>query len=177
MCAYSAEFKHAIDPPWTSLAPLLLCKIPTGLGTPDAYLLISRFGDPALRVDIYEDRAEEAHIFREVKLWHSYVAAGWGHRAYLINPANASANCFPTSSYFSGFAATDDVLLIVSGCGMTCIERDLTTRWVNDEIAADGIVITRIEHAEICGNAEHNPPGGWKQFRLSLATGQRIDNT
>lgn len=44
--------------------------------------------------------------------------------------------------------------------------------WRRSGLGIDGVVIHRVQDGEIFGDAEWDPPGGWKSFRLRLDSGE-----
>jgi hypothetical protein len=60
----TASFHSFADPPWERFNPLRVGCIPTGLGTPNAYVLIENDGRPFIRVDVYGD--EDCYAFEEI---------------------------------------------------------------------------------------------------------------
>jgi hypothetical protein len=73
--------------------------------------------------------------------------------------------------YFIEIREAPDYLLAVSGSGVARIDGDGGLRWHTRHLGIDGVVIDRIEDGVIVGQGEWDPPGGWRPFRISLATG------
>ena len=108
------------DSPWTTMQPLRLGKLPSGLGTSDLFVTISDDDRPLLRVDLYGDSSLETFGFQDALVWRDHVFVGYGHRVYVIDPKKPSGfeillgigNGF---SYFGAFYASQDYLLVASG--------------------------------------------------------------
>jgi hypothetical protein len=60
---------------------------------------------------------------------------------------------------------------VASGERVLRFNRDGSKMWESDQIAVDGVIISSVDEVSISGQAEWDPPGGWRPFALSLATG------
>jgi len=68
----------------------------------------------------------------------------------------------------------DDRLLIADATRLTSIDEHGETLWVSDTLGIDGVVVDDVQEGVIVGQGEWDPPGGWKPFRLSLASGRSV---
>ena len=75
--------------------------------------------------------------------------------------------------YFSEFTQDTDFLLVASGQGIVRIDPHGNVVWRNDDIGLDGVIVHDISDSIVEGDAEWDPPGGWRPFRISLATGAK----
>ena len=78
-------FHSTISAPWTEMEPIRLGQVPTGLGTPDCFVTVEGEHGPLLRVDLFRSN-EESFPFKEISIWTGFVAIGWGHHLYLVEP-------------------------------------------------------------------------------------------
>lgn len=42
------------------------------------------------------------------------------------------------------------------------------------DLGIDGVLVTVIDNGVVGGEAELDPPGGWKPFRVDLETGAKV---
>jgi len=164
----------AIDSPWTTMPPLRLGKVPSGLGTADLFITISDDDRALLRVDLYGDSSEESFTCQDALVWHDHVFVGFGNRVYVIDPNQQSASEIslgPTFGYFGAFYAGRDYLLAASGESLLRLAPDGTTLWRRSNLGVDGVVVKSVENGLIHGEGEWEPPGSWVPFVLQLESG------
>ena len=166
----TVEKRSAIDHPWLNLDPIQIGRIPSGLGTPDAYFLVTKDSQPLFRVDYYG--ACQCYCFEEVLIWKDWLAIGIGEQVFLINIKNQKILKLHCEMYFGSFFPEEDYLLVVDGQGIHRIDREGEEIWHNYDLAIDGVLIDRIENEVIYGEGEWDPPGGWKPFQVDLQTGE-----
>ena len=147
------------------MLPVRIGDIPSGLGTPDKYLLLSRDASPVLRVDAYRS-SQECFTFTAAIIWHEFLVVGWGHSAYLINVDNGSLITHSLGVYCGYIYADNSYLLIASGERLCCIRRNGSLQWRFDKLGIDGVVVNDVTDGTISGDGEWDPPGGWRPFRI-----------
>jgi hypothetical protein len=76
----------AIESPWTTMPPVRLGKVPSGLGTADLFVTINDDDGPLVRLDLYGDSSSETFTFQDALVWCEHVFVGFGHRVYVIDP-------------------------------------------------------------------------------------------
>lgn len=121
--------------------------------------------------------------FREQCVWEAagVVVLGGGNVVYILDAANGQLRrTIPVSSYFGHLELVrsstplggEEELLFVLGCSdVHAIDATLETRWVARNIAIDGLVFVELRGTTIIVSAEMDPPGGWIDVALDLATG------
>lgn len=121
--------------------------------------------------------------FREQCVWEAagVVVIGGGDIVYVLDAANGQLRrTIPVSSYFGYLELVristplggEEELLFVLGCSdVHAIDATLATRWVARDIAVDGLVFVELRGTLIIVSAEMDPPGGWIDVALDLATG------
>lgn len=168
---YTATLHTAIDPPWTHLEPLRIGPIPTGEGTPQAFVLVKRDGLPHLRIDAY---APFDGPFRELTVWQSLVVLGWSDAVHLIDPGTRRVTNIVCDGYFGNLYIDDDCLLIASSTELIRIDAQARETWRCAGLAVDGVLVHNVAEGVIEGSGEWDPPGGWQPFRIALDTGTPI---
>lgn len=163
-------FTHSQE--WSSKPTLQLG--PQSLGTPWAYLLVSRGEQPWLRVCLGLEELENA-AFEECLLWKSALWVGYGERVYRIDLHWPEITEVPAPFYFGSFYPLEDTLLVCSGTHLLCLDARGQLMWTSPELAADGILINELCDGVIEGQAECDPPDGWVPFRVELASGRLLD--
>ena len=171
MGIHTITWTDIIDQPWLKLEPSRIGRIPTGLGTPDKYILLAQRNQPLLRVDAYRS-SEEAFIFSDAVLWHNFLVVGWGHCVYLIDVDSAVANKYALETYFGDIYADDDYLLVASGERIWRIHADRSLVWQSDLLGIDGVIVDSITKGIIYGQGCWDPPNVWRPFQIRLDSGQ-----
>src|SRR5262245_27136624 len=170
-----ANFQKFADPPWERVKTLRIGCVPTGLGTPNAFVFIENDGTPFLRVDIYGE--EECYAFEDVIVWRDFVAIGFGSRVHMVNYQTRETITFELDSYFGHFYPGDEWLIIASGNRLLLIDPTGSVVWKTEELGLDGVIVDSIEGNLINGQGEWDPPGGWRHFQMRLDTGEKIDES
>jgi hypothetical protein len=173
----SAKRLTTIDSPWTTMQPVRLGKVPSGLGTADLFVTITDDAHPVLRVDLYGDSSSETFAFQDARVWRDHVFVGFGHSVYVVDPKNQSGSAILLGSgceYFAAFYVTQEYLLVASGESLVRLSPDGKVLWRAPNLGVDGVVVTSVQGRIIRGKAECDPPGGWKPFALRLDTGELL---
>jgi len=163
-----AEFRSAIRFPWTEMEPLRVGEVPSGLGTPDAFVTVQDDGGARLRVDVYEDGG----AFQDLQVCYGIVVLGWGHHLYMVRPETRAATAIDLGSYFGHLYLGDGYLLVASAERLIRLQPDGSIAWRSDRVGLDGVVVEEVTDGVIQGSGEWDPPGGWRPFLLALDTGQ-----
>jgi hypothetical protein len=170
----TASFKKFADPPWNHVKPLRVGPIPTGFGTPNAYVLVENDGRPFVRVAVYGD--EDCYAFEEIIIWRDFVVIGFGSRAHMVNCQSQDTITFELDSYFGHFYPGANWLIIASGERLRLIDPSGSLAWKTEMLGLDGVIIDSIEDSFIRGQGEWDPPGGWQPFQVRLDTGEKIED-
>jgi len=168
------ELTHALDERWAALPPVRAGRVPPGEGTPESYLLIERDDGERIRADLYLDRYAEDHIATDAVAWGGWVAIGLGRGVYLLDVETRAVRTIRLPMYFQRFVASAAWLLAVSGAGITRLNPRGEVEWENAAVAVDGVIVDDVYDGVITGDAEWDPPGGWRPFRVELATGRSL---
>ena len=136
----------------------------------DVYVLAD--GPRQLRFDL-RYRAEDYRLKTQAIFWRGWFCFGFGGRAILWREQGAVE--IDLGCYFDEFVAGDDYLLATSGRGIVRLAPDGGVVWRNDELGLDGVLIFDIEGDVIDGQGEWDPPGGWREFLVSLETGDTLE--
>jgi hypothetical protein len=75
------KFQSVVDSLWTEMVPIPIGYVPTGLGTPDIYVLVTEDERPLYRLDLYCDIG--AHVFEEAIVWQGLVVIGYGEKLHF----------------------------------------------------------------------------------------------
>jgi hypothetical protein len=164
-----------IDSPWTTMPPLRLGKVRSGLGTPDLFVTISDGDRALLRVDLYGDSSSETFTFQDVVVWFERVFVGYGHRVYVIEPkTQLTSEIFLGTGcgYFGAFYAGQDYLLVASGERLLRLAPDGEILWNTPNLGLDGVNVKSVENGLVQGEGEWDPPSNGKAFVLRLDSGE-----
>jgi hypothetical protein len=58
--------------------------------------------------------------------------------------------------------------------GIARLDATGDVRWMNDNLAIDGVEIDAVAEGEVRGRGDWDPPGDWRHFAIRLATGEAI---
>lgn len=169
------ELRETIDAPWLAMEPVVVGDVPSGQGTPCIYVLVEDEGVPVLRIDVHE-RAPAPHPFAEAIAWAGFVVIGFGAYVHLVETGSRRAKSFPVSCYFGHLYPAEDHLLVADAEYLTCFEPSGAVRWRSERLGIDGVIVTSVEAGVIRVKGEWDPPGGWRPYRISLATGASADD-
>lgn len=158
------------------MPPHRLGDIPSTLRTPDLYVLVSAAGVPRMRIDLYRGRGEY-HCFQEAVIWKEFVVIGFAERLHLVDLQSGHRFEFKLESCFGSLWLGEMLLLAASAQRIFCIGSDATLRWRSRQLAIDGIVMQDPTDRVLRGSGEWDPPGGWRDFCLSLEDGTLLPAT
>jgi hypothetical protein len=164
---------NTVDNPWLDAPVVTVGMAPPNTPTPDASITVSEDGEPLLRIDAYLG-PEEFACFREAIHWRSWIVVGFGHHVHLVNLGGSDTRSFDLGSYFGHLYPLDDFLLAASGENLSSITSDGALTWKSEQLGLDGVIVNDVDNGVVFGQGEWNPPGGWEQFQVSLATGALI---
>src|SRR5262245_31399466 len=164
----TASFQNVAAPPWERVKSAPVGCTPTGLGTPNAYVLVENYGTPFIRVDVYG--AEDCYAFEDVIVWREFVVIGFGSRVHMVNYQTQETITFELDSYFGHFYPGDEWLIIASGYRLLRVDPTGSVAWMTDMLGLDGVLVDSMDGNFICGQGEWDPPGGWRPFQVRLDT-------
>ena len=99
---------------------------------------------------------------------------GFGNSVYIIDPETESGSALRLGSYFANFYATEECLLVASGCGLLRFSPVGEVLWKTSGLALDDVVVKRVNEDRVTGEGEWDPSNGWRPFVLRLDSGERI---
>lgn len=171
--AIEVEIVRAIDGAWTALPAI---RLGHPRGEPEAYVLVTRNGRPAMRLDLSTPSGEHG-AFREAARWRGWIVVGQGEGVWFVPVDGGEPLHHRLTMYFSSFHAGPDYLLAASGENVTRFGPSGEVVWRSPPLAVDGVNLFEVDadRDRIEGDAEHDPPGGWRPFAIRLSDGQAIE--
>lgn len=163
---------ETIDAECLGLDPLLVGQVPSGLGTPDYYVVVFQDDKPVLRVDIYQFGSEDCSAFQDAIVWRDNLVVGVGTNVHAVSLLDRSVTTTALESYYGHLYPTPDYLLVASGERLYRMEPDRSVLWTSELLAIDGVVVHEAGPVVVYGDAEWDPPGGWRPFALFAADGR-----
>lgn len=151
--------------------PIRVGTVPRGIGTPGGYVTIERDGAAFARVDAWPRLAGP---FTQTEVWKDYVVLGWNDHVHFVDPLTRDVIAIQCDGYFAHLYPGDGRLLIADASRLICINERGEKLWESGRLGIDGVVVDAVQNGVIEGQGEWDPPGGWKSFQLSLATGERL---
>ena len=129
------------------------------------------------RVDVFPSVGHSC--FQDVRCVGDLIYIGYGQQVAVLSPATGSLTSYSLDGYFGCMCTALDPecadlgssVLVASASELLCFDGTGRLIWRKSELGVDGVVIRQIRSGEIVGDAEWDPPGGWKPFRLRLDTG------
>ena len=166
-------FRAALDPPWTSLEPVL-AGVQTDLPTaPAVHVTVERGGRPLLRIDVLEPEPA-AHPFQDAIAWAGFVAIGHGEELHLVSLADRTCSTIRLSGYFGQLYPLNECLLVADADSLRRIDPGGVQRWRSGPLGVDGVLVADVEDGVIAGSGDWDPPGDWRAFRISLDDGKAM---
>jgi len=166
-----ADFRVVLDPPLTSMTPLIVGQPRPGIGTPATHVTVEHDGSPVLRVDLFESEPA-AHAFQEVLEWGDFVVIGFGAHVHLVSATARTSVTFALNGYFGHLYSVEDRLLVADAERLRCFDKNGSLVWSSGVLGIDGVVVHTIREGIIEVEGEWDPPGGWRLFRVHLCSGQ-----
>jgi hypothetical protein len=148
----TASFQNFADPPWEHVKLARVGCIPTGLGTPNAYVLVENDGRPFIRVDVYGD--EDCYAFEDVIIWREFVVIGFGSRVHMVNCQTQETTTFELDSYFGHVYPGAEWMISASGRRLLFIDPTGSVVWKSEMLGLDGVIVDSIESDLIQGRGE-----------------------
>jgi len=165
----TVSISNTVERELTSLTSVHVGPIPSGRGTPDRYVTVSRDGDPFLRVDIYGDSGSS--LFEEVIVWRENVVVGFGSHVHLIALPDHAHRSIPLEWYFGHLYPSERNLFVTSAQRVFCFGPDQQVLWRSEIVGIDGVVLDDIDGPTVRGEGEWDPPRGWRPFALLASSG------
>lgn len=169
------KWSACIDEPWLRMEPYRIGDVPSGLGTPDQYILVNKDDCSMSRVDAYKS-SNECFCFQDARIWREFLAVGWGDHLYLICADSGTIVKHDLGSYFGSMTTHDESLLVASAHRLHRIGSDGTILWQTDYIAIDGVVIDEFEESYVKVSCELDPPDGWEPVSINLDSGEVVQS-
>ena len=170
----TVRFRPAIDPPWTGVPALPLGAVPPSRGAPDLYALVSRASAPEYRLDLYAARGEQAYVYQHALFVESVLLIGFGEAVFVVPWPPGEPRTVRLRSYFVSLHRAADAVYVASGEDVTRLDLGGNVLWTSPQLAVDGVRIELITDEHVSGEAEHDPPGDWRPFRLRASDGRPL---
>ncbi len=166
--SHAARFAKTLEGAWRTVR-----SVSVGGATSDAeaYVLVTRNGEPLLTIALHE----QSGPFRDAAVWAGNVVVGHGAALHLVSLATFSVTSHALDAYFGHLYVFDGTLLVADSRSLWRFNANGSIAWRSQPLAVDGVVVFEIEDGEVHGEGEHDPPGGWRPYRLSFATGELLD--
>lgn len=166
---------RVLPPEWLHVPALPVGPVPPGAGSPRCYVCLERAGQ-RLRVDAHVRESEELCFRDDAVLVEDTLFVGAGHRVAVVDLCSRAVRDLELDAYFVDFHPLPDGVLAATGSSLYRIDRSGAIRWWARNLAVDGVRVQEVRDGEVRGEAEMDPPGGWRPFALALDTG-RITTT
>ena len=136
----TVEFRSTLDAPWIDMEPLLLGAVPSGRGTPDAYVTVGLNASPVLRIDLYRS-SEQSYTFNDALGWSRFAVICWGHAIYFVELDTKQVTTLELNSYFGHAYPSEKFLLVASADRLFQVNRDGDLVWRSEPLGVDGVVV------------------------------------
>lgn len=172
----SARFSRTIDAGWENARRQRVGVGQTSGTTPDVHVLVDG-DDGRLVIDVFGPRLQ-SFTFSAVEIWHGLVVIGFGSALHVVRPSTGWSLYVAVSSYFSSLYIGDaetDVCLVATDSEILRLTPEGQILWRRGDLGADGVIISDVEDGVIKASGQWDPPDAdWMEFRLSLATGEKL---
>lgn len=167
-----AWFSGIVGEPWTQVPNVAVGAVGHSQVV-SVFVTVERDGEPLLRIDVYEQ--EPAHrAFQEAMVWHELAVVGFGGHVHLVTLQPRNIASYALDGYFGHLYPLDERLLVADAEGLHCFAPTGRRLWQSDQLGIDGVVVHDVDGDAIEGEGEWDPPGGWRPFRISLASGMGV---
>ena len=128
--------------------------------------------EPIINLKVESDYSP---TFKQSEVVDGMVIVGYGNRFSIfdLNYKETKVN-LSFDGYFGSFKVDNREIFVSTDSEMINLTFQGIEKWKADNLAIDGIIISRITETEIIGSGEWNPPGGWESFVLDRNTGKKI---
>lgn len=119
----------------------------------------------------------ESHCspFKDVIIRNNLLAIGHQGHFYLYDLLeNISLLVLQVDGYFGHLYVNENLFYVTGAGSIYCIDEKGNLIWKSSSLGTDGILIDSFSENRIYGSSECDPPGGWKEFVLDIATGKLI---
>lgn len=169
----SAHIVHGVPEAWRDAPLAVIGREPSG-GDALGHCSVC-FTTPTRRGRIVIHVDGDEYCFREdVLVVGSAIFVGAAERVAIVDADSLEAREVQLDSYFGYFTALPRGVLVASGRSLYRVELNGRVRWHCADLGIDGVLVTVIDNGVVGGEAELDPPGGWKPFRVDLETGAKV---
>lgn len=137
---------------------------------------------PLLRIDIDDDAGHSC--FQEARIACGAAYIGYGEHLFVLKLASRALASYKLDGYFGHLYDPDELassasapwlaMLATSASEMLAFSRSGELVWHQSGLGIDGVIAHGAADGVLQGSGEWDPPGGWRDFTVSLATGARL---
>jgi hypothetical protein len=96
---------------------------------------------------------------------------------FLVKIRDREISTLELGSYFGHLYPFESCLLVASGERLFRLQPDGELAWSTGVLGIDGVQLGQVVGNTIEGEAEWDPPGGWRPFRVDLRSGELLAST
>lgn len=179
---FQTQLHMQLDPAWTDVCAINLDMARDSSNPPDACILVYGDGAPLVRLNIHRP-GEVVHDRMEAIAWGEWIMAGFSARVVAVRLRDGAQHTTlmceqepPNfAAFFYDFLHEDAVCIARTDERLFRFGADGRLLWKSEELGYDGVVVHDITNNFVDGSGQFDAPDGWRPFRISLATGQAID--
>lgn len=137
---------------------------------------------PLLRIDIDDDAGHSC--FQDARIACGTAYIGYGEHLFVLKLASRALASYKLDGYFGHVYDPDELessasapwlaMLATSASEMLAFSRSGELVWQQRRLGIDGVIAHDAADGVLHGSGEWDPPGGWRDFTLSLATGEPV---
>ena len=136
----------------------------------DSFYFVLKNGNPFLLVEV-----DLISLFDTAVVFYEYLCIGSKDRVYFINMNGFECRKLAVQMYFGYFYIHNDLLLVLDGEGVIAFDNKIHEVWRQPNLAADGVVVDKIENDNILVlSCEIDPPGGWTTKKINIFNGKEM---
>lgn len=128
-------------------------------------------GRNILRVEVNSD---DWNPFNSGAVWERFFCLGTGSEIFIVDLNTFDYRQIKVDGYFGYFFQYGDMMFMASASGVLAFDTEMNLLWQNESIAVDGVLFHGVEDGALCVSCELDPPGGWVDKRLDIATGKLL---
>lgn len=128
-------------------------------------------GRNVLRVEVDSD---DWNPFNSGAVWGSFFCMGTGSEIIIVDLNALEYRQIKVDWYFVYFFQYGEMMFAASASGVLAFDAEMNLLWRNENIAVDGVLFHGVKDGALCVSCELDPPGGWVDKRLDIATGKLL---
>jgi len=136
------------------------------------YVIIFEYENEVLNLEIRFEYYSTP--FQQIEFIGDLIIIGYQKNLYLYNLTTSFASKYEMDVYFCQIYCFERGFLVTSATNILCFDSSANLIWASQSLGIDGVIIESVVNRIIFCKGEWDPPGGWKDYKISLDSGDII---